>query len=192
MSLLAKNIPHYFKKLCVKQARRQVCFKQTCRRICSKRACKLGLRINLGIMGGLFLCWWVLTHTQLHLCLTPSLEGVRVLLFQKTNSIKQGDIVSIQGHVYKHLGIQPYAKRVIGFSGEPIMKGPEGIKIGSRTLPIMEKTNEGHSLTPLAAQVVPEGYVFVAGDHPRSIDSRYEEFGLVEKEKIYGKGVFAW
>lgn len=148
------------------------------------------LIFNLILM--LFTGWLLLHHTQLQLCLTPSLDGVRFLVFQKVTPIKKGDIVAIQGHDYKHLGIQPYAKRVIGFAGDLITKEQNAIKIGSRTLPLIEKTKEGYSLTPTREAIVPEGYLFVAGDHPRSIDSRYEEFGLVPVEKVWGKAVITW
>lgn len=134
----------------------------------------------------------LLHHTQLHFCLTPSLDGIHVLLFQKITPIKRGDIVAIRGHDYKHLGIQPYAKRVIGFAGELIIKEKYSIKVGERLLPLMEKTREGQPLTPIMSTVVPEGYLFVAGDHPRSIDSRYEEFGFVPVEKVWGKAILAW
>ena len=136
--------------------------------------------------------WLLLYYTRLHLCLTPSLKETRIILFQKTFPIKKGDIVYIDGHSYKHLGIHPYAKRVIGFPGDPIMREKEGIKVGDRLLPLISKTTEGYPLTPLTKTVVPEGYLFVAGDHPRSIDSRYEEFGLVSQGNIYGKAIFAW
>ena len=148
------------------------------------------LIFNLVLM--LFTGWLLLHHTQLHLCLTPSLDNTRILLFQKVMPIRRGDIVAIQGHDYKHLGIQPYAKRVIGFAGDPIVREQNAIKIGPRTLPLIEKTKEGYPLTPINHKIVPEGYLFVAGDHPRSIDSRYEEFGLVPVEKVWGKAVLTW
>ena len=37
-----------------------------------------------------------------------------------------------------------------------------------------------------------EGYVFVAGDHPKSFDSRYDEFGLVNIENIQGRAIWWW
>jgi type IV secretory pathway protease TraF len=149
--------------------------------------------MNLGIIAFLGL-FWILAHTQLHLCLTSSLEGIRVLLFYKTpvHEIKHNDIVFIKGHDYRYLGVQPYSKRVIGFPRDPIIRENNALKVGSRILPLIEKTMEGHPLTPIAHDVVPEGYLFVAGDHPRSIDSRYEEFGLVPVGKIWGKGAWSW
>lgn len=160
---------------------------------CRGQVSKLGMTIHFVIIGFLItlICWWVLSHTQLHLCLTPSLDGARALLFYKTpaREIKRGDIVYIRGHDYKYLGPQPYAKRVIGFSGDPIVKKKDAIRIGGKTLPLISKTREGQPLTPIAYDHIPQGYFFVTGDHPRSIDSRYEEFGLVPVGKVWGKAI---
>lgn len=183
----------YHRQLC----RLQLCHRQFCqRRFSHQQIYKLGMTIHLVVIGILsaLICWWVLANTQLHLCLTPSLDGARILLFYKTPvyEIKRGDIVYIRGHEYKYLGPQPYAKRVVGLSGDPIIHTKDGIKIGERTLSLIAKTSEGQPLTPIAHDSVPQGYFFVAGDHPRSIDSRYEEFGLVPVRKIWGKEIFAW
>lgn len=149
----------------------------------------------LGASITLLTAWFLLTYTQLHLCLTPSLENIRALLFFKTNKIRQNDIVFIQGHFYKHLDVpldkQIFAKRIVGLPGDLLIRDNDELKI-IKTLHLIDRTKEGHSLSPIAAQVVPEGYVFVVGDHPRSIDSRYEEFGLVQVEKIWGKAVWSW
>lgn len=41
------------------------------------------------------------------------------------------------------------------------------------------------------SNIVPEGYVYVLGDNPESShDSRYEDFGLVSVERIWGKVAF--
>jgi signal peptidase I len=59
----------------------------------------------------------------------------------------------------------------------------------SLKFPLLDRTTEGDPLTPLSAKVIPEGALFVLGDHPRSFDSRYEEFGLVKMENVWGKAV---
>lgn len=61
-----------------------------------------------------------------------------------------------------------------------------------KTLALLKTTREGNPLTPISIQIVPESYVFVAGDNPHSFDSRYEEFGLVPYEKIWGKAIWVW
>lgn len=129
-------------------------------------------------------------------------------------TIKRGDIVSIQDYEPAYVGKKPFAKRVLGLPGDlilkdkntvtivpkafmpmtPVSKGPmstPGMPMASDsvTLPLLEKTSQGKPLTPISAEFVPEGYVFVAGDNLNSFDSRYEEFGLVPMEKIWGKAI---
>jgi signal peptidase I len=58
--------------------------------------------------------------------------------------------------------------------------------------PLLDRTTGGDPLTPLSAKIIPEGALFVLGDHPRSFDSRYEEFGLVPVDKIWGKAILKW
>lgn len=168
------------------------CFK----RFCNRHGYKIVLAGNFFLIGlpSAFLCWWTVTYTQLHVCLTPSLENTRVLLFYKSPShqIKRGDIIAIQGHTYKYLGQKHYAKRIIGFPGDLIERELNAIKVGSRTLSLMSTTHEGQPLTPSSLTIIPKNYFFVAGDHHRSIDSRYEEFGLVHQNNVFGKAVFTW
>ncbi len=175
-----------------KFCRRQFCYQQ----LCHRQAYKLGMTIYLVIIGFLsvLICLCLLARTQLHFCLTPSLDGTRALLFYKTpvREIKRGDIVYIRGHDYKYLGPQPYAKRVIGLPGDSIVREDDNIKIGERLLPLIDKTLEGQPLTPIKLNIVPQGHFFVVGDHPRSIDSRYEEFGLIPVGKVWGKAIWKW
>jgi signal peptidase I len=58
--------------------------------------------------------------------------------------------------------------------------------------PLLDQTTGGDPLTPLSAKIIPEGALFVLGDHPHSFDSRYEEFGLVPVDKIWGKAILKW
>lgn len=54
----------------------------------------------------------------------------------------------------------------------------ENIRVG--------KAKKTAVLSPVKAGVVPKGYVFVIGTHPLSLDSRYNEFGLVKTSDIRG------
>lgn len=112
-----------------------------------------------------------------------------------------------------------YAKRIVGMSGDLLHRDKERLCISSQaqndkplalnpvcfshnqavnnlsngqSLPLLGQTKDGNLLTPLKADVVPEGYVFVAGDHLRSFDSRYEEFGLVPQQNLWGKAAATW
>lgn len=146
-----------------------------------------------------FLTAWIITsQTQLRECLSDSLDGLHYILFLKSKSVKRGDIVEIRGHREDHVGDLkkwPYSKRVLGVAGDHILHNGYGITIipkESYELSLLKETSKGKPLTPLSTNTIPEGYLFVAGDNPQSFDSRYEEFGLVPIEKIWGKGVFTW
>ncbi len=114
----------------------------------------------------------------------------------------------------------PYAKRVLGIPGDRIIHNKSGITVipkESDGLSLLTKTSKGKPLTPIVplnegplngvtlngaplkrgplkglTKTIPEGCLFVAGDNPKSFDSRYKEFGLVPMEKVWGKGVFTW
>jgi conjugal transfer pilin signal peptidase TrbI len=142
--------------------------------------------------------WVVVSQTRLMECLTDSLNNINYVLFLKSNTIKRGDIVAIQGHREDHVGNLkkwPYSKRVLGIPGDHIVHNKNGITVipqESYLLSVLDKTSKGKPLKPISVGIIPEGTLFVAGDNPRSFDSRYAEFGLVPKEKIWGKGVFTW
>lgn len=126
------------------------------------------------------------------------MEGIRYLFVKKSSSIKRGDIVAIQGHTPQYVGEHTFTKRIVGVPGDYIKRTKKGLEIKASngafttTFPLLNKTKEGQVLTPLSLQVIPEGYLFVVGDHLRSFDSRYEEFGLVPIDKVWGKAFCTW
>ncbi|OJW46248.1 MAG: hypothetical protein BGO67_08505 [Alphaproteobacteria bacterium 41-28] len=149
--------------------------------------------------------WVISTRTHLYECGSESLQGVRYILAINRLTLKRGDIVSISGHDTAYVRGKTLAKKLIGLPGDVIEQTYKGILVSqifngrqqikiplTSTLPFLEKTIDGKVLTPITATIVPEGYVFVSGDHPRSFDSRYEEFGLVPMERIWGKAVLWW
>ncbi len=152
--------------------------------------------IGIGIFS-IILCSFAI-YTQLLENVSESLDDVRYLLILKTTKIKRGDIVSIQGHTPQYAGEHIFTKRVVGLPGDQIIRNKTHLTLKAQngafaiTFPLLTQSKEGHPLTPLSLEVVPQGHVFVTGDHLRSFDSRYEEFGLVKKEKIYGKALLKW
>jgi hypothetical protein len=102
------------------------------------------------------------------------------------SSLQWENIISIQEHTNKYVGVDPELLQLLG---------PR--HFGIEIFPLLKQTKEGNPLTPLSVNnisegIIPSGYVFVAGDNPNSFDSRYEEFGLVPMKKIWGKAVFWW
>ncbi len=152
----------------------------------------------VGVGAFMAMGWWLTTYTQLLESVSESLDGVRYLIVLKSSSIKRGDIVAIQGHTPQYVGDHIFTKRVVGLSGDQVIRNKNQLILKaqngsfSMTLPLLAQTKEGQPLTPLSLHIIPEGYCFVIGDHLRSFDSRYEEFGLVKKEKIWGKGLITW
>lgn len=57
------------------------------------------------------------------------------------------------------------------------------LKIGKHK----ERSKDGRLLSPVKAGVIPQGKVFVVGDHQRSFDSRYEELGLIPEKVLQGR-----
>ena len=158
------------------------------------------LKLGLGLSVLSLLCWVITSYTKLAVCASDSLKGIHYALFLKSASIKRGDIVLLPNYPVPYVGEKSISKRIFGLPGDRISRDREGIKIVSQDLdlensnpkhlPLLEKTSKGEPLTPLSERVIPAGYVFVAGDNARSFDSRYEEFGLIEKERIWGKAIW--
>lgn len=152
--------------------------------------------IGIGIFS--IILYGFATYTQLLENVSESLDDVRYLLMLKSSKIKRGDIVSIQGHTPHYVGNHIFTKRVVGLPGDWIIRNKTHLTLKAQNgafsiiLPLLTQTKEGQPLTPLSHDVVPQGYLFVTGDHLRSFDSRYEEFGLVPMKKIYGKAILKW
>lgn len=161
--------------------------------------------LSLWLMGFCLVGAVICTQTRLCECLSESLGSIRYILFVKGLALQHGDLVLIEGHQEDHILPHkkwPYTKRVLGLPGDQILHTKKGVKIRSirkdehtcfsKALSPLSKTSKGKLLTPLSSAVIPEGHVFVGGSDPNSFDSRYEEFGLVPIEKVWGKGVLSW
>ena len=128
------------------------------------------------------LIFLMIVQTQTHLAInhTPSLP-YKAFLCVKGLKPQKGDLVSIQGHQTKYFKDTHFTKRLLGLPGDEI-----------KSLPLKKLSKDLKPLHPINSKIVPEGYVFVATDHPDSFDSRYQEFGLVKREYISGKCVGLW
>lgn len=85
-------------------------------------------------------------------------------------------------------------KEIIGEVGDEINhEGDESLWVGEQKIGELKKmSRDGRPLTPLKASSIPEGYVFLKGDHERSFDSRYEEFGLIPVNDLQGRVIGVW
>ncbi len=109
-------------------------------------------------------------------------------------------------HYFLHLklykpGLDDYSLVYSKWYGKNIIKkiaGVEGDKIwydkrqclwvGSQKIGFQKSISKNERvLTPIEAQVIPKGYVFVYSEHKSSFDSRYHELGLVPLNSLEGK-----
>lgn len=134
----------------------------------------------------------ILYQTRVVLCATDSLECINGMIAWRTPDVKRGDLAYIRGHRNK-LFQKDFMKRVVGLPGDAIVLQDGALWVGQRWIGrVLSKTRQGVPLTPIAESVVPHGTLFVVGDHERSFDSRYQEFGLVKQSEVWGKGVILW
>ena len=118
---------------------------------------------------------------------TTLLDEDRIVLTNLFYSPQPGDIVVMShGEVFD----APLVKRVIAVEGQTVDITNEGeVYVDGEKLEESyihgAKTFKGEQTYPLE---VPEGYVFVMGDHRAvSLDSRYKDVGLIDERNIIGK-----
>ena len=103
-------------------------------------------------------------------------------------SIERGDVVVFH---YPRDPEKSYIKRVIALPGDRLridhgQVWVNGNAIAERYVPPMYRDTRSYAET-----VIPDDTYFVMGDH-RSISSDSREFGVVERDLIYGKAVFVY
>ncbi len=118
---------------------------------------------------------------------TTLLDEDRIVLTNLFYHPQPGDIVVMShGEVFD----APLVKRVIAVEGQTVDITNDGdVYVDGEKLdePYINgaKTYKGEQTYPLE---VPEGYVFVLGDHRSvSLDSRYKDVGLIDERNIIGK-----
>ena len=89
--------------------------------------------------------------------------------------LKRGDYILFNHPLFK----APIIKQILGVEGDVITHNEGALQINDTHLFLSPTRSNGTPLNPLKTAIVPKGYVFVAGTHLHSFDSRYEEFGLI-------------
>lgn len=85
-------------------------------------------------------------------------------------------------------------KQIIGIAGDHVWYDQEQrLWVNDQCVgSCRSHTDSGKELTPISAQVIPEGYVFLYAPHSESFDSRYQEVGLVPVNQLQGKLIALW
>ncbi len=119
--------------------------------------------------------------------MTPSLYEGDIVVSVKDTELQTGDVVSF------YYNNKILVKRAIAFSGDWVEIDEEGnVYVNSQLLeePYLEERALGQCDLEFPYQV-PEGRVFVLGDHRvTSVDSRSSTVGTVTEEQLVGKIIF--
>lgn len=113
---------------------------------------------------------------------TNSLPHILYLTHPTQVALKRGDYVAFTHDASPYMIV----KRVVGIEGDTIQHTTCGVQLNQLCFATKESRSNGATLTPMKAQTIPKGMLFVAGDHPGSFDSRYEEFGLLSLTHVRG------
>lgn len=82
-------------------------------------------------------------------------------------------------------------KKIVGVAGDRVWYDSTGQLFVNQKLigKPYSAAKDGRDLHPIKAQIIPSGFVFLAGMHERSFDSRYQELGLVSIKDLEGLAI---
>jgi signal peptidase I len=106
----------------------------------------------------------------------------------RLGSIERGDVV-----VFRYPGdpSKNYIKRVVGIPGDRIEIFRGEVLVNGKRLEEPYVPKQYRDERSMSELTVPEDGYFVLGDH-RNLSSDSRDFGVVEREAIFGKAVFAY
>ena len=122
----------------------------------------------------------------------PRLEDHDRLFINKfvyhITSIEHGDVVVFH---YPRDPEKSYIKRVIALPGDRLRIDHGQVFVNDKALDENYVPEMYRDMRSYAETTIPDDCYFVMGDH-RSISSDSREFGVVERDLIYGKAVFVY
>jgi conjugal transfer pilin signal peptidase TrbI len=129
-----------------------------------------------------FICALFFSHGRI-LVMTSESVPYRFCLQLYHLEPRKGDLCVLK------FGDADFVKYLVGVAGDKVANFSGGIYVDYKKI---GNINTKSNLTPIEGCVIPEGYVFVAGTHVNSFDSRYKEFGLVKVEQLRGRAIGFW
>lgn len=158
-------------------------------------------KIFLSIVGVAILCELIIIINGYKLSVNVS-ESLpyRFFLIKTRNydSIKNGDFIQFINKDAKYYNGKKITKQVLASSGDVvkinIFKQAENNIQGSITynntvLKVKDKTILGTKVYINDIEVIPENNYFVIGYNKNSFDSRYKEFGFINKDEVIGVAI---
>jgi len=113
----------------------------------------------------------------------------KLFLHLKTWPAQKGEYTVIRHSSYPF----PLIKQIKGEGGDRLHYEERELWLNDQKIGrAFSVSSSGKKLTPIAAQIIPKGFVFLAATHPKSFDSRYEEMGLISRRALQGRAVPLW
>lgn len=146
---------------------------------------------------------FIIPTTIYHTSMVPTLQPKDMVIISKTKNVEAGDVIIFDSTIefgssgvselpfYRRLFVnesttKKLIKRVIAVPGDKIEI--DGSSVYINDVLIDEPYIQGGAHDIVFYEKIPEDKYFVMGDNrPVSLDSRSEQVGLIDKEKIVGK-----
>jgi hypothetical protein len=143
------------------------------------------LKVGFKAFGITVLSMWVICE-QVHFIKSPtdSMQEHYFVHFAHLTP-KKGEITLVKNAWYQGNLI----KRIIGVAGDQLVYDALGnLWVGKKCVgkPLTQASN-GRILTKVAPGTIPKDHVFLYAPHPKSLDSRYTQVGLVHVHDIKGR-----
>ena len=117
--------------------------------------------------------------------LTDSLAHHAFVASKYNHNINRNDYVLFKAKLPGETTQKQLLKQVVGVPGDTIAIKNGQCFINEHPVGTIQlNTLSGQTLNPLQPQTIPEGKLFVAGNHERSFDSRYQELGLINIQEV--------
>lgn len=116
---------------------------------------------------------------------TPSINKTFFLITKHYKKFPHGSYVYFKKNRPSEDINYPIIKKVVGVSGDVITIKNNNCYVNKQLIgPIQGKTRKGAVLQAIKPGVISQGKLFVAGNIKDSFDSRYQEFGLLDKSEV--------
>lgn len=143
----------------------------------------------IGAAGVLF----VQHRYQIAINQSPSLPYT-MFVIKKGEPVGRNDLVAFQWK--GGLGYAPgvtMIKRVAAAEGDVVVRnGQEFFVNGDEVAKAIGRTKAGKEIKAAAGGRIPDGQFFVVATNPISLDSRYADFGNVNKREVIGRAYVVW
>jgi conjugative transfer signal peptidase TraF len=117
----------------------------------------------------------------------------RLYLVRNNSQFERGELIAFkyQGSYTKFEQGAGFIKQITGLPGDLVDADHGEVTVNGQSQGRAVLSPDS-PLSVIQAQVIPNGYYFVHGEHPLSFDSRYAQQGLIHHNQITGTVVWKW